>query len=76
MKPNIPENPRNIRISTYLTAEEVSDVARIVGDQSMAAWLRDLVLHEIRRRTIVEALGPIEPAPIYGAPMAKCSCED
>lgn len=47
MKPNIPENPRNIRISTYLTAEEASDLAKLVGDESAASWLRRLVLKEL-----------------------------
>jgi hypothetical protein len=76
MKLNIPENPRNIRVSTYLTAEEIADLCKVVGDQSMAGWLRELVLSEIRRHTVAEALGPIKSAPPYGYPFAKCNCED
>lgn len=47
MKPYIPENPKNCRISTYLTAEETADLAKIVGNQSTASWLRELVLNAI-----------------------------
>jgi hypothetical protein len=47
MKLNIPENPKSHRISTYLTAEEIADLAKVVGDQSTASWLRTVVLKEI-----------------------------
>ena len=47
MKPKIPENPKNCRISTYLTAEEIADLAKAIGDQSIASWLRELVLNTI-----------------------------
>ena len=49
MKLNIPENPRNIRISTYLNADEASELLAIVGDQSLASWLRDLILETISK---------------------------
>lgn len=48
MKLNIPENPRNIRVSTYLTADEVVDLAKLVGDQSLASWLRNLILEKLK----------------------------
>lgn len=47
MKPYIPENPKNCRISTYLTAEEIADLAKLVGDKSVSCWLRELVLKEL-----------------------------
>ena len=47
MKPYIPENPKNCRISTYLTAEEVAELSKVVGDQSIASWLREVVLTTI-----------------------------
>lgn len=47
MKPYIPENPKNCRISTYLTAEEAADLAKVVGDETIASWLRKLVLETI-----------------------------
>lgn len=56
MKPYIPENPKNCRISTYLTAKEVADLAKVVGDKSIASWLRDLVLAEIYEHKVYTEL--------------------
>ena len=51
MKLYIPENPRNCRISTYLTADEIYKLSKIVGDQTIAGWLRELVIREIMCRS-------------------------
>lgn len=48
MKPNISENPKNCRISTYLTVEEATELAAIIGNKSTASWLRDLLLEIIK----------------------------
>ena len=47
MKPYIPKNPKNCRVSTYLTADEMTDLAKIIGERSVADWLRGLVLAAI-----------------------------
>lgn len=47
MKPYISENPKNCRISTYLTADEVIKLSKVVGNKTVASWLRDLVLTAI-----------------------------
>lgn len=47
MKLNIPEDPKNHRISTYLTGAELVKLSKIVGEQSVASWLRELVLKKI-----------------------------
>ena len=49
MKPKIFGNPKNYRISTYLTADEIADLAKIVGEKTVSSWLRDLVLREINK---------------------------
>ena len=54
MKPHISENPKNYRISTYLTAEEIADLAKIVGGQSIASWLREIVLKTILEYKLLE----------------------
>ena len=74
MKLNIPENPKNCRISTYLTAEETADLAKIVGDESVASWLRRLVLDEIRRQNVIEALKPSMQQRCFDTNL-KCNCE-
>ena len=56
MKPNIPENPKNCRISTYLTAEEIVELSKIIGERSVASWLRDLVLAEIYEHKVYTEL--------------------
>ena len=48
MKLHIPENPKNHRISTYLTADEIADLSKKIPDeQTIASWLRNLVLREL-----------------------------
>lgn len=47
MKTNIPENPKNCRISTYLTAGEIYDLSKLIGEESVASWLRRLVLEKL-----------------------------
>lgn len=47
MKIYKPENPKSFRISTYLTADEVADLSKVVGDETTASWLRNLVLNAI-----------------------------
>lgn len=48
MKLYIPQNPKNHRISTYLTAEEIADLSKIVpAEETISSWLRDIVLREI-----------------------------
>lgn len=47
MKPYIPENPKCHRVSTYLTSEEIADLAKIIGDESVSSWLRTVVLEKL-----------------------------
>lgn len=47
MKLNFSENPKNCRISTYLTADEALELQKLIGDKSVASWLRDMVLTAI-----------------------------
>lgn len=44
MKTNISENPKNRRISTYLTDDEMAELMKIIGDESVSSWLRSVVL--------------------------------
>ena len=76
MKPYISENPKNCRVSTYLTAEEVADLAKIVGDQSVASWLRELILQQIKNE---DALKPFRPKPscMYRTtPLSRPNCDE
>lgn len=47
MKPKISEDPKNCRISTYLTKDEAEMLAEKIGTQSTASWLRKLLLNAI-----------------------------
>lgn len=75
MKLNIPENPKSCRISTYLTPEETADLAKIVGDESTASWLRRLVLQEIRNKTVIDCLKPDMSGRKCFDTNLKCNCE-